>query len=62
MAHMHYETDYTVANQVKALVEENTEQKNTIIDLQRDLRKAQSDLKFIRAKRQKLEEELARLM
>lgn len=62
MAHQQYGMDYTIANQVRALIEENTDQKNQIADLTRDLRQAKSNLVYIRDKRQRLEEELARLL
>ena len=55
MAHMHHDVNYTIADQVRALVEETIDQQNQIIELQRDIRSLKVELKYSQKERQWLD-------
>ena len=61
MAHLHYETDYTVSNLVKQLVCEHADYRNQIVDLRRELQQAFADLEYCNRQRGILEQQIARI-
>ena len=58
MAHLYYEVDYTIVEQVKALVEKNVAQQNQIIDLRLAIKRIEAELKYSQKERQRLDTKL----